>query len=81
MKFTGQTGAARVGRQIWHYLGYRARIPLGAGMPGGHVRSMAVTYNYLFRRRKFAMEAEQINQIANSLADLAGRTAELRRYL
>jgi len=27
------------------------------------------------------MEAERINQIANSLADLATRTAELRRYL
>jgi len=27
------------------------------------------------------MEAERINQIANSLADLGNRTAELRRYL
>jgi hypothetical protein len=27
------------------------------------------------------MEAEQINVIANTLADLAQRTAELRRYL
>ncbi|MFO1325584.1 MAG: hypothetical protein U1F15_16195 [Burkholderiales bacterium] len=27
------------------------------------------------------MEAEQVNAIANSLADLAQRSAELRRYL
>jgi len=27
------------------------------------------------------MEAEQLNLIANQLADLAQRTAELRRYL
>jgi hypothetical protein len=27
------------------------------------------------------MEAEQINQIANRLADIAQRSAELRRYL
>ncbi len=27
------------------------------------------------------MEAEEINVIANTLADLAQRTAELRRYL
>jgi len=30
---------------------------------------------------EFAMEAEQLNQIANRLADLATRTNELRRYL
>lgn len=28
-----------------------------------------------------AMEAEHINQIASTLADLMNRTAELRRYL
>jgi hypothetical protein len=28
-----------------------------------------------------AMEAEQLNQIANSLADLKTRTAEMRRFL
>ena len=28
-----------------------------------------------------AMEADQLNQIENSLQDLAARTAELRRYL
>lgn len=28
-----------------------------------------------------AMEAEQLNQIANKLADLKTRAAELRRYL
>jgi hypothetical protein len=33
------------------------------------------------RRNRLAMEAEHINQIANSLADLTTRAAELRRYL
>jgi hypothetical protein len=28
-----------------------------------------------------SMEAEHVNQIANSLADLKNRTVELRRYL
>jgi hypothetical protein len=27
------------------------------------------------------MEAEQLNQIANTLADLKSRSAEMRRYL
>jgi hypothetical protein len=31
--------------------------------------------------RTTLMEAEQLNQIANTLADLSTRTAELRRYL
>jgi hypothetical protein len=35
----------------------------------------------MFRIRKSVMEAEQINLIANSLADVAQRAAELRRYL
>lgn len=29
----------------------------------------------------FAMDAEHINQIGTTLADLASRTADLRRYL
>jgi hypothetical protein len=33
------------------------------------------------RRINAAMEAERVNQIAASLADLKQRTAELRRYL
>jgi hypothetical protein len=32
-------------------------------------------------RKRNAMEAEQLNQIANKLADLKTRAAELRRYL
>jgi hypothetical protein len=36
-------------------------------------------YNSGFTER--TMEAERINTIANSLADLAKREAELRRYL
>ncbi|MCC7326758.1 MAG: hypothetical protein IT521_08135 [Burkholderiales bacterium] len=34
-----------------------------------------------FAWRKWTMDAEQINVIDNTLADLARRTAELRRYL
>jgi hypothetical protein len=30
---------------------------------------------------KVAMEAEQLNQIANRLVDIAQRATELRRYL
>jgi hypothetical protein len=33
------------------------------------------------RRAGTPMEAEQLNAIANSLADLADRAAQLRRYL
>jgi hypothetical protein len=32
-------------------------------------------------RRNCAMEAEQLNQLATILTDLAHRTADLRRYL
>ena len=31
--------------------------------------------------KDFAMEAEQLNALANTLADLSTRTRELRRYL
>jgi len=42
----------------------------------------AIGYNSRLPRRKSpAMEAERVNQIAASLADLRQRTAELRRYL
>jgi hypothetical protein len=33
------------------------------------------------RTRDAPMEAEQLNQIANTLADLKTRSAEMRRYL
>jgi hypothetical protein len=33
------------------------------------------------RTRDASMEAEQLNQIANTLADLKTRAAEMRRYL
>jgi hypothetical protein len=36
---------------------------------------------FALRYRKNVMEADEINVIANTLADLAQRTAELRRYL
>jgi hypothetical protein len=39
-------------------------------------------YNFrAFSGPDFQMEAERINAIANRLADLARREAELRRYL
>jgi len=37
-------------------------------------------YNFTSRREDY-MEADEINVIANTLADIAQRTAELRRYL
>ena len=37
-------------------------------------------YNFPFTKEDI-MEADEINVIANTLADLAQRTAELRRYL
>ena len=36
---------------------------------------------YLEHSGLHTMEAERINQIGNTLQDLAARTAELRRYL
>jgi len=38
-------------------------------------------YNFPFTNGDMIMEADQINVIANTLADIAQRTAELRRYL
>jgi hypothetical protein len=38
-------------------------------------------YNFPFTNEDITMEADEINVIANTLADLAQRTAELRRYL
>jgi len=35
----------------------------------------------LIRHEEDIMEADQVNIISNTLADLAQRTAELRRYL
>ena len=51
------------------------------GVAGQRGATPAVAYNYLFGLRKLAMEAERVNAIANQLADLAQRAAELRRYL
>ncbi len=45
------------------------------------IATRAVAYNSLFGLRNIAMEAERVNAIANQLADLAQRAAELRRYL
>jgi hypothetical protein len=44
-------------------------------------RLAAVAYNSLIFMGICNMDAEQVNVIANSLSDLAQRTASLRRYL
>ena len=49
--------------------------------PAAAATRRRLAYNCLFGLRKIAMEAERINGISNQLADLAQRTAELRRYL
>jgi len=38
-------------------------------------------YNFPITNEDMIMEADEINVIANTLADIAQRTAELRRYL
>jgi hypothetical protein len=38
-------------------------------------------YNYAIPTKKPIMEAETINALANSLADLGARAKEMRRYL
>jgi len=40
-----------------------------------------VAYNFPIKNEDMIMEADEINVIANTLADIAQRTAELRRYL
>ena len=40
-----------------------------------------LTFAFGIRTRDAPMEAEQLNQIANTLADLKTRSAEMRRYL
>jgi hypothetical protein len=44
------------------------------------LRSRMVEYSPPNRRTR-PMEAEQLNQIATTLADLASRSTEMRRYL
>jgi hypothetical protein len=43
-------------------------------------RNCTPAYNFTSARED-DMEADEINVIANTLADIAQRTAELRRYL
>ena len=54
--------------------------PLEPRAPGGYLTAW-LAYNSLFRQRISTMEAEQLNALANTLADLSTRTRELRRYL
>ena len=49
--------------------------------PAPNRENVAIGYNFRLPRGCAAMEAERINQIAGSLADLKARTDELRRYL
>jgi hypothetical protein len=44
---------------------------------GAHEKMTAPPENH----ESSSMDAEHINQIGTTLADLAGRTADLRRYL
>jgi hypothetical protein len=60
-------------RRFYAARGARRRRPGAAGV---------ATYNRRFAAdHAIAMEAEAVNRIANTLADLRTRTAELRRYL
>jgi hypothetical protein len=47
---------------------------------GGRGGNCTPSYNSLLRNED-AMEADEINAIDNTLADIAQRAAELRRYL
>jgi len=68
-----------------------ARLAIGRGAPprGGAVKNTTRDKDLPIAVLEFAhcsapglaMEAEQLNQIANSLADLKTRTAEMRRFL
>src|SRR5581483_5159120 len=46
---------------------------------GGAARSLR--YNFRLPRHRQAMEAEQLNQLENTIADLRERASGLRRYL
>jgi hypothetical protein len=39
------------------------------------------SYNHVLSTSRCSMEAERLNQIEGTIADLRGRLAELRRYL
>ena len=56
--------------------------PSGKKVPCDKDLALAVLEFALGNRTRDApMEAEQLNQIANTLADLKTRSAEMRRYL
>lgn len=58
------------------------RPPFGKKVPCDKDLALAVLEFALGNRTRDApMEAEQLNQIANTLADLKTRSAEMRRYL
>lgn len=52
----------------------------GAGI-AGHGGTRMAEYNCAIPTKKPIMEAEKINILANSLADLGARAREMRRYL
>jgi hypothetical protein len=54
----------------------------GAKAPPGRGGWRLIGYTFQFAAKDcVAMEAERLNQLAATLADLANRTADLRRYL
>jgi hypothetical protein len=53
----------------------RGKRVVQQGLAARHARIRA------FDRPSTSMEAEQLNQIAHTLADLKSRTAEMRRFL
>jgi hypothetical protein len=58
------------------------RRPSGKKVPYDKDLALAVLeFAFGNRTRDAPMEAEQLNQIANTLADLKTRSAEMRRYL
>jgi hypothetical protein len=60
--------------------GWRALHCSGGTSPQS-VDEHPAAYNFPFTNGDMIMEADEINVIANTLADIAQRTAELRRYL
>ena len=61
---------------------FAERRPTGKKVPCDKDLALAVLeFAYGNRMRDAPMEAEQLNQIANTLADLKTRSAEMRRYL
>jgi len=78
----GQAGRPRHRTESRRRARTRARQRFGKKVPCDKDLALAVlTFAFGNRTRDAPMEAEQLNQIANTLADLKTRSAEMRRYL